>query len=171
MFTEPGLKALLNELHTVRASWYLIGLQLEIPHTTLDCLKQNHSDPSDLMWEVLKYWLDTAVDPRPSWEAVVAALTSCAVSEKNVAAHLVSKYCLPVQHIGKFTTCLQPTTFPFLSSFHFIAQAKCTGSHSEQIYYPLDDNLAMFSASETRFIAQTAFSARKGLLQSESSIF
>ena len=99
MFTEPGLKALLNELHTVRASWYLIGLQLEIPHTTLDCLKQNHSDPSDLMWEVLKYWLDTAVDPRPSWEAVVAALRSPIVDKKYIAEKLESMYCASVQHV------------------------------------------------------------------------
>ena len=161
--TEPSLKELLNELHTVRASWYLIGLQLDIPHTTLDCLKQNHSDPSDLMREVLKYWLDTAVDPRPSCEAVVAALTSCAVSEKNVAAQLVSKYCLPVQHIGKFTARLQPTTFPFLSSFHFIAQAKCTGSHSEQIYDPLDDNLAMFSAIEHPIHSPNRLQCQKGV--------
>ena len=99
MFTEPGLKALLNELHTVRANWYLIGLQLDIPHTTLDCLKQNHSDPSDLMREVLKYWLDTAVDPRPSWEAVVAALRSPVVDKKCIAEKLESMYCASVQHV------------------------------------------------------------------------
>ena len=99
MFTEPGLKALLNELHTVRGNWYLIGLQLEIPHTTLDCLKQNHSDPSDLMREVLKYWLDTAVDPRPSWEAVVAALRSPVVDKKCIAEKLESMYCASVQHV------------------------------------------------------------------------
>ena len=101
MFTEPGLKALLNELHTVRASWYVIGLQLDIPHTTLDCLKQNHSDPSDLMREVLKYWLDTAVDPRPSWEAVVAALRSPIVDKKYIAEKLESTYCASVQHVKK----------------------------------------------------------------------
>ena len=99
MFTEPGLKELLNELHTVRANWYSIGLQLDIPHTTMDCLKQNHSDPSDLMREVLKYWLDTAVDPRPSWEAVVAALRSPVVDKKCIAEKLESMYCASVQHV------------------------------------------------------------------------
>ena len=98
---EPNLKALLNELHPVRASWYKIGLQLDIPHTTLDCFKQNYSDQSDLMCGVLKEWLKTAVDPCPTWEEVVTALRSPAVNEKYVAEQLESKYCTPVQHGGE----------------------------------------------------------------------
>ena len=71
---------------------------MDIPHTTLDCLKQNHSDPSDLMWEVLKYWLDTVDYPRPSWEAVVAALRSPIVDKKYIAEKPESMYCASVQH-------------------------------------------------------------------------
>ena len=93
------MKALLNVLHPVRASWYNIGLQLDIPHTTLDCFKQNYSDQSDLIREVLKCWLKTVVDPSPSWEAIVTALRSPSVNEKSIAAQLESKYCTPVQHI------------------------------------------------------------------------
>jgi len=96
-YADPSLKALLNELHPVRASWYKIGVQLDIPHTTLDCFKQNYSDQSDLMCEVLKCWLDTAVDPPPSWEAVVTALRSPLVDKKNFAEKLKMKYCAPVQ--------------------------------------------------------------------------
>ena len=99
--TEPSLKALLNELHPVRASWYKIGLQLDIPHATLDCFKQNYSDQTDLMCEVLKHWLDTAVDPPPSWEAVVTALKSPIVDKKNTAEQLESKYCTPVHSTGE----------------------------------------------------------------------
>jgi len=95
-YIEPSLKALLNELHLVRASWYNIGVQLDIPHTTLDCFKQSYSDPSDLMREMLKCWLDTAVDPRPTWEVVIAALRSPIVDKKSVAEQLESKYCKPV---------------------------------------------------------------------------
>ena len=51
------------------------------------------------MCEVLKHWFQTAVDPRPSWKAVVTALKSQAVNEKYIAALLESKYCAPVQHI------------------------------------------------------------------------
>ena len=97
--TEPSLKTLLNELHPVRASWYKIGLQLDIPHATLDCFKQNYSDQTDLMCEMLKEWLKTAVDPPPSWEVVVTALRSPAVNEMSVAAQLEAKYCAQVQHV------------------------------------------------------------------------
>ena len=95
---EPCLKALLNELHPVRASWYNIGLLLNIPYTTLDCFKQSHSDQLNLMCEMLKEWLKTAVDPRPTWEAVVKALRSPIVNEINVAAQLESKYCASTQN-------------------------------------------------------------------------
>ena len=74
-------------------------MQLDIPHTTLDCFKQNHLDQSDLICETLKEWLKTAVDPPPSWEAVVTALRSPAVNEKHVAARLEEKYCAQVQHV------------------------------------------------------------------------
>ena len=87
--TEPSLKALLRELHPVRASWYNIGLELDIPHTELDYLEQNYSDQ---LREVLKYWLKTAVDPPPTWEAVVIALRSPSVNEKSIAAQLETKF-------------------------------------------------------------------------------
>ena len=96
--TEPSLKALLNELHPVRASWYNIGLQLDIPPTELDTLKQKYLDPSDLLCETLKYWFKTAINTHPSWEAVVVALTSRTVNKWFVAEQLELKYCTPVQN-------------------------------------------------------------------------
>ena len=93
--TEPTLKALLNELHSVRVNWYNIGLELDIPYTELNCFRKMYSDPSDSLREVLIHWLKTAVDPLPTWEAVVSALKSLIVNEKKVAAQLESKYCTP----------------------------------------------------------------------------
>ena len=101
MYVELSLRALLNELHPVRASWYNIGLELDIPYTTLDCFKQSYSDQLELMREMLKHWLKTAVDPHPTWEAVVRALRSPIVKEMNVAAQLESKYCTSLQHVQK----------------------------------------------------------------------
>ena len=64
-----------------------------------------HSDFSDSFCEMLKHWLKTAVDPPPTWEAVVTALRSPAVNEKSVAAQLEAKYCSPVQHVmGEFNS-------------------------------------------------------------------
>ena len=89
---------MLNALHSVRASWYNIGLELDIPHTELDCFRQKYTDQSDLMREMLKHWLDVAVDPRPTWEAVVTALRAPIVDKKHVAEQLESKYCAPEHH-------------------------------------------------------------------------
>ena len=91
-YTEPTLKALVNELHPVRASWFKIGLELDIPHTELICFRQMHSDFSDSLCEMLMHWLKAADDPPPSWEAVVTALRSPLVNERSVATQLESKY-------------------------------------------------------------------------------
>ena len=107
-YAEPRLKALINELHPVRDSWFKIGLELDIPHTELICFRKRHSDFSDAMCEMLIHWLRTTVDPCPSWEAVVTALRSPLVNEKNIAAQLESKYCLSMQHMMDESTS-QPT--------------------------------------------------------------
>ena len=118
-YTELSLKALLNELHPVRANWYNIGLQLNVPYTTLDSFRQLYSDPSDLLREMLKFWLKTAVDPPPTWETVVTALRSPSVNEKSVAAQLEAEYCLPVQHVmGEFNSIQECITLEPLYNRH-----------------------------------------------------
>ena len=89
----PSLRVLLNELHSVRDSWYNIGLQLGIPHTELDCIRHEYENPLDLLREMLRKWLDIAINPRPSWKAVITALRSPIVDKKHVAEQLESKYC------------------------------------------------------------------------------
>ena len=59
-----------------------------------------YSDQLDLMRETLMYWLDTAVDPSPSWEAVVRALRSPIVGMIHVAEQLESKYCATEENEG-----------------------------------------------------------------------
>ena len=102
-YTEPSLGPLLNELHPVHASWYVIGRELGIPYQIMNRFKQMHLNPLDLLRIMLKYWLQTAVDPRPTWEAVVTALRSPLVREKNIAARLEEKYCVPVHHMSKLS--------------------------------------------------------------------
>ena len=95
--TEPTLKALLIELHSIRVNWYNIGLELGVPYTELNCFRKMYSDPSDSLREVLIHWLKTAVDSPPSWEAVVRALRSPLVNKMNVAVQLELKYCPPMR--------------------------------------------------------------------------
>ena len=61
--------------------------------------RQTFSATLDLMREMFICWLDTAVDPQPTWEAVVAALRSPTVDKKKVAEQLELKYCAPVQYM------------------------------------------------------------------------
>ena len=98
MYTAPSLKVLLNELHPVYSNWYNIGLQLSIPDYVLECVKQMYLNPSELMREMLVRWFKMAIDPRPSWEAVVAALRSPSVDAQHLAQQLESKYCTPIMH-------------------------------------------------------------------------
>ena len=73
------------------------------------------------MCEVLKHWLDTAVDPPPTWEAVITALRSPTVDKKKVGEQLESKYCAPVpgsRHESNSPTTLENSEGISTSSFH-----------------------------------------------------
>ena len=56
-----------------------------------------YSDPSDLMREMLKHWLQKAINPPPTWGTVITALRSRSVNEQSVAELLESKYCISAQ--------------------------------------------------------------------------
>ena len=58
-----------------------------------------HAKPLDSMREMLICWLDSAVDPCPTWEAVVKSLRSPIVEMHHVAEQLELKYCAPVQYM------------------------------------------------------------------------
>ena len=49
------------------------------------------------MREILEHWLQTAVKPCSTWEAVVTALRSPSVNERYLAEQLESKHCTPQQ--------------------------------------------------------------------------
>ena len=96
MYTALSLRVLLSELHPVYTNWFNIGLELGIPYHKLECVKQMYINPSELMREMLARWFKTAIDPRPSWEAVVSALRSPSVDAQHLAEQLESKYCTPI---------------------------------------------------------------------------
>ena len=66
-----------------------------------------YTDPLELMREMLKHWLKTAVDPPPTWEAVIAALRSPTVDKKKVAEQLEIQYCVKEQHEKTFAAQLE----------------------------------------------------------------
>ena len=59
---------------------------------------------------MLKHWLQTAVDPRPTWEAVVKALKSPLVNEMKLAAELEHR----LEESGGITLVVCCSSKPFL---------------------------------------------------------
>ena len=88
------LAEVVNEVFNARAKWYDIGLNLGVPVGTLNAIRVQYRDnPQDCLREVLMVWLK-AVDPQPTWKALVDALQSKAVDEGRLAKELVAKKCL-----------------------------------------------------------------------------
>ena len=68
------------------ADWFHLGLSLGLEHSTLEKIeKKNHGDIDRCMTDMLAAWLQGQDKSAPSWRALVAGLTSHAVSKKDVA--------------------------------------------------------------------------------------
>ena len=92
MLTFDDLALLLEELLSVRAKWYHLGLQLKVRIGALDSIREQFTGPRDQLLEMLKTWLTTT--DNPSWKTLTDALRSRSVGESQLADHLETKYCL-----------------------------------------------------------------------------
>ncbi len=79
-----GLKKVRTLLFHIRAKWYDIGVELEIPLGTLDSFKLQYPDPKDCLTEVIKVWLKS-INPSPTWKALADALKAEFVNEMALA--------------------------------------------------------------------------------------
>ena len=72
--TPLTVKEIQNELREMTAAkWYQLGVQLEIPPTTLNTIESDHShDAQCCMTEVINMWLQNA--PECSWEKLAEAV-------------------------------------------------------------------------------------------------
>ena len=84
------LGQVLEELMEVCSVWYYLGLQLKVRPETLDRIKAQFSDSTNLLLEVLKAWLDK--NDSASWKTITDALRSRSVGERSLADRLESKY-------------------------------------------------------------------------------
>ena len=67
------VKDIQNELKEMTAEWYQLGVQLEIPPTTLNTLERDHPhDAQRCMTEVINRWLQNA--PECSWAKLAKAV-------------------------------------------------------------------------------------------------
>ena len=88
--TVDDLPVVREELNTVSAKWYDIGLQLGVNVGRLEEIKEYGA--SERLRETLMTWLKTNPLP-PTWTMIVIALKSDTVGEVRLAADLEHKYC------------------------------------------------------------------------------
>ena len=75
-----------EELYDARSKWYDLGMKLGVKVAVLDRIRQQFSNSSDCLREVLQHWLQSS--PCPTWERVCAALRSCTVGDEVVSCLL-----------------------------------------------------------------------------------
>ena len=89
---ERDLKLLHCELHPVSNKWYNLGVQLQVPIESLNCIEKENRQMTDCLIEMLVTWLKTT-NPPPTWNILTGALKSLPVGEKLLAQQLRDKYC------------------------------------------------------------------------------
>ena len=87
------IKLLVNELCAVRDKWFELGVQLNLLPSDLNAIQiQFNNDPSRCLLGMLSSWLEVT-SPPPTWQNVVDALRSPAVSRPVVAEAISKEYC------------------------------------------------------------------------------
>jgi hypothetical protein len=84
-FKLQNIVTALKEVQDTR--WYDLGLQLQLPPSTLDSIAADHESADDCKRIMLSKWLSE--DPEASWERMAAALTM--IGHENTAANIRSQ--------------------------------------------------------------------------------
>ena len=84
------LDTLCDELHSVRRSWYNIGLQLGVPVTDLQHIESKHKYRSSCLRQMLKKWLEFGNSA--SWETLCEVLRLVG-DDRKLVTNLLEKYC------------------------------------------------------------------------------
>ena len=86
-----NLAAVQRKVYAARTNWYNLGLELGQQTSTLDSIGAKHKqDPSECFRQVLKEWLK-GVNPSPTWRAMVNALKSDTVKQRQLAEQIQSE--------------------------------------------------------------------------------
>ena len=76
----------------MQTKWYHLGLQLKVRVDILDSIREEFSDLTGQLREMLNVWLITA--DNPSWKTLTDVLRSRNVGASLLADILEAKYCL-----------------------------------------------------------------------------
>ena len=78
----PKVRAL---IHKACPQWYDLGLELGVEETTLDVIKNDNDNKTEICFRaMLSVWLKM-IDPCPSWEGLVAALKQPYIGHEELA--------------------------------------------------------------------------------------
>ena len=93
LFSELNLRSVTNELVSVMAKWYHIGVQLGVNPAKLEEIETNYQKADRRFSEVIKFWLRRNIRSRVavSWESLVEVLESPFVDEEGLAMRLREK--------------------------------------------------------------------------------
>ena len=97
-----------NQLSTVN-QWYLLGIYLGLPLSTLDAIKTDYADTKQCRTQMLIEWQNHVI---PTWSAVVKALMG--IGRERLASHLAAKYGMLELHVS--TSYLLYTLFRIVLS-------------------------------------------------------
>ncbi len=87
---DLDLRKVCRALGRVKAKWFVIGVQLGIPHDKLEEFKEER----DPLSAVVAFWLNGNVADIPiSWKTIVEALKSIHVGEPGLAGEISQQYC------------------------------------------------------------------------------
>ena len=91
VLSDRDIRLVRREIYEVRAKWYDIGIELEVPTGTLKSIKSMYDSPAECLVEMLDTWLKQ-VDPKPSWRLLISALEQPTVGEERLAERLKHKH-------------------------------------------------------------------------------
>ena len=82
-------------IHKACSKWYDLGLELGIEDVTLDIIESNcHGDVETCFRKMLSEWLKM-INPRPSWEGLIAALKKSYIGHKKLADEVRKEQDIP----------------------------------------------------------------------------
>ena len=78
-------------LYPARASWYVIGVELEVNISTLQAFNKDHGSVDEKLGAVINHWLCKSTNK--SWTVLAEAMGSGTVNQEDIKERIIAKYC------------------------------------------------------------------------------
>ena len=91
LFSVLDLRSVTNELVSVMAKWYRIGVQLGIDEAKFEEIENSYQTIDRRFSEVIRFWLRGNASVPVSWESLIEVLEQPFVGEKGLAGRLREK--------------------------------------------------------------------------------